>query len=49
MSADQTGHDQQHRLSSLYTTPDLLPQKLDLVTRRVLLLEIDPRRYHESA
>ena len=48
MADTQTDTELRRRLSSLYSNPDLLPQKLDLVTRRTLLLEIDRRGYHQS-
>ncbi len=48
MTDSRTDTELRRRLSSLYSDPDLFPQKLDLVTRRTLMLEIDRRRYHES-
>jgi len=36
------------RLATLNSSPDLLPQKLDLIGRRVLLLEVDERRYRQA-
>jgi len=36
------------RLATLNSSPDLLPQKLDLIGRRVLLLEVDERRYRQT-
>lgn len=44
-AADESVH---ARLASLNSSPDLLPQKLDLIGRRALLLEVDERRYREA-
>ena len=37
------------KLATLYSSPALLPQKLDLIARRTLLLEVDERLYHQSS
>ena len=49
MNESPPGSNMQQRLAELYPSPDLLPQKLDLVTRRVLFLELDETRYRESS
>ena len=48
MSGGLSDNEIRGRLAALYASPGLLPQKLDLASRRVLLLEVDERRYHDS-
>jgi hypothetical protein len=49
MSGSTNGQDVRRKLAALYPAPDLLPQKLDLVSRRILLLEIERQRYHDAS
>lgn len=52
MTADLTTLDRKGalaRLDHLFGSPELFPQQLDLTLARVLLLQLDERRYHEAA
>lgn len=49
MSGRLTDQEVRRRLAGLHASPDLLPQNLDLIMRRVLLLEFGEQRYQESS
>lgn len=48
MPSAPAGNDLREKFSTLHTDPGLLPQKLDLVTRRALFIEMDRERYLET-
>jgi len=49
MPGPSVDNDVRRKLTALYSSPALLPQNLDLVSRRILLLEFDEKRYRETS